>query len=66
MNRCYVFSRRRFTLCPPRHLAVEDLLTQLLQRYTLTVCRFIRCRRSRSQNISGSFHVTVGWTDASP
>jgi hypothetical protein len=30
MNRCYAFSRRRFIRCPPRHLAVEDLLTQLL------------------------------------
>jgi hypothetical protein len=27
MNQCYAFSRRRFIRCPPRHLAVEDSLT---------------------------------------
>jgi hypothetical protein len=45
MNWCYAFSRRRFIRCPPRHVAVEDPLTQLLRRITPTVCRFIRCRR---------------------
>jgi hypothetical protein len=34
MNRCYAFPGRRFIRCPPRHLAIEDLLTQLLRRYT--------------------------------
>jgi hypothetical protein len=66
MNRCYAFSRCRFIRCPPRHLAVEDLLTQLLRRYALTHRQIIRCWRPRGQNLSGSFHATVGWTAAHP
>jgi hypothetical protein len=58
MNRCYAFSRRRFIWCPPHHLIIEDLLIQLLRRYTPTVRRFIRCWRPRGQNVSGGFHVT--------
>jgi hypothetical protein len=45
MNRCYAFPGRRFIRCPPCHLAVAALLTQLLQRYTPTVRRIIRCWR---------------------
>jgi hypothetical protein len=59
------FFRRQFIWCPPRHLAVEDLLTQLLQRYTPMVRRIIRCWRTSRQNVSVCFFVTVGWTDAS-
>jgi hypothetical protein len=65
MNRCYTFSRRRFIQCPPRHLAVEDLLTQLLWCYTPAVRRIIRCWRTSRQNVFVCFFVTVGWTDAS-
>jgi hypothetical protein len=50
MNRCYAFSRCRFIWCPPRHLAVADLLTQLLRRYTPTVCRIIRCWRNEASD----------------
>jgi hypothetical protein len=49
MNWCYAFSRCWFIWCPPRHLAVEDRLTQLLRRYTPTVRRFIRCWRPLDQ-----------------
>jgi hypothetical protein len=45
----YVFSRRRFIRCPPHHLAVEDLLTQLLWHFTPTVRRIIRCWRLRAK-----------------
>jgi hypothetical protein len=45
MNRCYAFPGRQFIRCPPRHLAVAALLTQLLLRYTPTVRRIIRCWR---------------------
>jgi hypothetical protein len=41
-------------------------LTQLLRCYTSTHRRFIRCWRPCSQNVSGSFHATVGWTAAYP
>jgi hypothetical protein len=65
MNRCYAFSRCRFIRCPPCHLAVEDLLTQLFRRYTPTVRQIIRCWRTSRQNVSVCFFVTVRWTDAS-
>jgi hypothetical protein len=45
MNRCYAFPGCQFIRCPPCHLAVEDLLTQLLRRYTPMVRRIIRCWR---------------------
>jgi hypothetical protein len=41
-------------------------LTQLFGRYTPTLGRIIRCWRPRSQNVSGSFLATVGWTAAHP
>jgi hypothetical protein len=66
MNRCYAFSRRRFIRYPPRHLAVEDLLTQLLRRITPMVRQIIRCWRTCRQNVSVGFFVTVGWTAADP
>jgi hypothetical protein len=66
MNRWYTFSRCWFIRCPPRHLAIEDLLTQLLRRYTPTVRRMIRCWRTCRQNVSVGFFVTVGWTVAPP
>jgi hypothetical protein len=65
MNWCYAFSRHWFIRCPPRHLAVEDLLTQLLWRYTPMVHRIIRCWSTSRQNVSVCFFMTVGWTDAS-
>jgi hypothetical protein len=43
-----LFSRRRFIRCPPCHLAVEDLLTQLLRRYTPMVRQIIQCWRPYS------------------
>jgi hypothetical protein len=64
MNRCYALSRCRFIRCPPRRLAVEDLLTQLLRRYAPMHREIIRCWWPRGQNLSGSFHATVGWTAA--
>jgi hypothetical protein len=39
-------------------------LTQLFQRNAPMHRRFIRCWRPRCQNVSVSFHVTVGWTAA--
>jgi hypothetical protein len=39
-------------------------LTQMLWWYAPTHRRIIRCWRPRRQNLSGSFHVTVGWTVA--
>jgi hypothetical protein len=66
MNWCYTFSRRQFIRCPPRHVAVEDPLTQLLRRITPTHRRFIRCWRPCGQIVSVSFHATVGWTAADP
>jgi hypothetical protein len=41
-------------------------LTQLLRRYAPTLRRIIRCWSPHNQNVSGSFHVTVGWTAADP
>jgi hypothetical protein len=41
-------------------------LTQLLRRYTLTLCWIISCWRPRGQNLSSSFHATVRWTIAHP
>jgi hypothetical protein len=64
MNRCYAFSRRRFIRCPPRHLAIEDLLTQLLRRYTPTVRRIIRYWRTLRQNLTVCIFNSVGWTAA--
>jgi hypothetical protein len=64
MNRCYTFSRRRFIRCPPCHLAVEDLLTQLLRRYTPTIRRIIWCWRTPRQNPIVRIFETVGWTTA--
>jgi hypothetical protein len=65
MNRCYAFSRRRFIRCPPpRHLAVEDLLTQLLWCYIPTVRRIIWCWRTPRQNLTVRIFETVGWTAA--
>jgi hypothetical protein len=66
MNWCYAFSRRRFIWCPPRQLAIEDLLTQLLRRYTPTVRQIIRCWRTCRQSVSLGLFVTVGWTIAPP
>jgi hypothetical protein len=66
MNRCYAFSRRRFIRCPPRHLAVEDLLNQLLRRYIPTVRQIIRCWRTPRQNLIVRIFETVGWTAAPP
>jgi hypothetical protein len=66
MNRCYAFSRRRFIRCPPRHLAIEDLLTQLLRRYTITMHQIIRCWRTPHQSLTVSIFETVGWTAAPP
>jgi hypothetical protein len=66
MNRCYAFSRRRFIRCPPRHLAVEDLLTQLLRRYTPMVHQIIRCWRTPRQNLTVSIFESVRWTVALP
>jgi hypothetical protein len=51
---------------PPRHLVVEDLLTQLLRRYTLTVRRIIRCWRTPRQNLTIRIFETVGSTAAPP
>jgi hypothetical protein len=45
MNWCYAFPGRRFIPCPPRHLAAEDLLIQLLWRYTPMVRQIIWCWR---------------------
>jgi hypothetical protein len=42
------------------------LLTQLLQRYAPTLRRIIWCWRPCGQNLSSSFHATVGWTAAHP
>jgi hypothetical protein len=66
MNRCYAFPGRRFIWCPPHHLAVAALLTQLFRRYAPTLRRFIRCWRTSHQTISVSFHATVGWTATDP
>jgi hypothetical protein len=66
MNRCYAFSRCQFIRCPPRHLAVEDLLTQLLRCYTPTVCRIIQCWRTPLQNLTVRISETVGWTAVPP
>jgi hypothetical protein len=41
-------------------------LTQLFRRYAPTHRWIIRCWRPRGQNLSGSFHATVGWTVADP
>jgi hypothetical protein len=39
-------------------------LTQLLRSYAPMHRQFIRCWRPRGQNVSVSFHATVGWTAA--
>jgi hypothetical protein len=57
MNRCYAFPGRRFIWCPPRHLAVAALLTQLFRRYTPTVRRFI-CMLLRDRRIDRCFPLT--------
>jgi hypothetical protein len=41
-------------------------LTQLFRCYAPTHCRIIRCWRPHGQNLSGSFHATVGWTAVDP
>jgi hypothetical protein len=64
MNRCYAFSRCWFIRCPPRHLAIEDLLTQLLRRNTPTVRRIIRCWRTLRQYLTVCIFKSVGWTAA--
>jgi hypothetical protein len=66
MNRCYVFPRREFIWCPPRHLAVAALLTQLLWRFALTHRRIIRCLRLRNQKPSVGCLDTVRWTATEP
>jgi hypothetical protein len=50
----FTFPGRRFIRCPPRHLAVAALLTQLFWRYTLTHHRFIWCWRPHGQTVSVS------------
>jgi hypothetical protein len=66
MNWCYAFPGCRFIRCPPRHLAVADLLTQLLRRYTPTVRRIIGCWRPPRQNLIVRIFETVGWTAVDP
>jgi hypothetical protein len=66
MNRCYALSRRRFIRCPPRHLVVEDQVTQLLWRYTPTVHQIIWCWRTPRQNLTIRIFESVGWTAAVP
>jgi hypothetical protein len=64
MNRWYAFPGCRFIWCPPRHLAVASLLTYLFWRYAPTHHQFIRCWKTRGQNLTVSFHETIGWTVA--
>jgi hypothetical protein len=52
MNRCYAFPRRQFIRCPPRHLVVANLLTQLLHHYTPMVRRIIQCWKTPRQNLT--------------
>jgi hypothetical protein len=66
MNRCYAFPGRWFIWCPPRHLVVADLLTQLLWRYTQMVRRIIRCWRTPHQNLTVHSFETIGWTATDP
>jgi hypothetical protein len=66
MNRCYAFSGRRIIRCPPHHLVVAALLTQLFRRITPMHRRFNQCWRPCGQTVSVSFHATVGWTAADP
>jgi hypothetical protein len=66
MNRCYAFSRCRFIRCPPRYLVVEDLLTQLLWRYTPMVRRIIRCWKTPRQYLTIRIFESVRWTAALP
>jgi hypothetical protein len=44
--------------CPPPLMTVDTTAPMH--------CRIIRCWRPRGQNLSGSFHVTVGWTAVHP
>jgi hypothetical protein len=66
MIRCYVFlgvgSSGATSCCLHRTWP----LTQLFQRYAPMHRRIIQCWRPRSQNLSDSFHTTVGWTAADP
>jgi hypothetical protein len=66
MNQCYAFSRCWFIWCPSHNLAVEDLLTQLLWRYTPMMRWIIQCWRTPRQNLTVRIFVTVGWTAAPP
>jgi hypothetical protein len=66
MNPWYVFPRRRFVWCPPRHLALAALLTQLLRRFAPTHRRIIQCLRLRSHKPSVGCLDIVGWTTADP
>jgi hypothetical protein len=63
MKWCYAFPWRRFIRCPPRHLAVEDLLTQLLRHYTSAVRWIIRCWRLLTQGgtVCFKYNRQIDW-----
>jgi hypothetical protein len=50
----------------PRQLSCWGSLTELRRCYAPTHRRIIRCWRPRDQNVSSSFHATVGWTAVDP
>jgi hypothetical protein len=66
MNRCYLFRAIGSSGAPSTSLIHWDRLTQLIRRYTLMHCRFIRCRRTLRQNLIVCFFETVKWTAAPP
>jgi hypothetical protein len=49
---------------PPRHIAIANLTDTIHSTLHPTVCWFIRCWRLRSQNLSVSKYIVVGWTTA--
>jgi hypothetical protein len=66
MNWCLLFRSIGSSGAPPMSLSHWGSLSKLLQLYAPMLRRIVRCWRPRGQNLTVSFHKTVGWTAADP